>query len=96
MPTLRLFARFREIAGTDEITVEDGTVEEILNRASESFGPAFANGLKSAGVWVNGNPVGRDATVSADDEMAIIPPVSGGTYAAPRTQRSRRVAKSSM
>ena len=91
MPTLRLFARFREIAGTDEITVEDGTVEEILNRASESFGPAFANGLKSAGVWVNGNPVGRDATVSADDEMAIIPPVSGGTYAAPRTQRSMAV-----
>jgi molybdopterin converting factor small subunit len=91
MPTLRLFARFREIAGTDEMTVEDGTVEEILNRASESFGPAFANGLKSAGVWVNGNPVGRDATVSADDEMAIIPPVSGGTYAAPRTQRSMAV-----
>jgi molybdopterin converting factor small subunit len=91
MPTLRLFARFREIAGTDETIVEDGTVGEILDRASAAYGPAFANGLKSAGVWVNGNPVGRDATVGADDEMAIIPPVSGGTYAAPRTQRSLSV-----
>jgi molybdopterin converting factor small subunit len=91
MPTLRLFARFREIAGTDETIVEDGTVGEILDRASEAYGPAFANGLKSAGVWVNGNPVGRDATVGADDEVAIIPPVSGGTYAAPRTERSLSV-----
>jgi molybdopterin converting factor small subunit len=91
MPTLRFFARFREIAGTDEIVVEDGTVGEILDRASETYGPAFANGLRSAGVWVNGNPVDRGAAVGADDEMAIIPPVSGGTYAAPRTQRSLSV-----
>lgn len=87
MPTLRLFARFREIAGTDETVVEEGTVGEILERASETYGPAFANGLRTAGVWVNGNPVALDAAVGADDEVAIIPPVSGGTYAAPRTQR---------
>lgn len=87
MPTLRLFARFREIAGTDETTVEEGTVGEILDSASETYGPAFANGLRTAGVWVNGNPVDRDAAVGANDEMAIIPPVSGGTYAAPRTRQ---------
>ena len=88
MPTLRLFARFREIAGTDEIAVDEGTVGEILDRASASYGPAFANGLKTAGVWVNGDPVDRDAAVGANDEMAIIPPVSGGTYAAPSPQRA--------
>ena len=88
MPTLRLFARFREIAGTDEIAVDTGTVGEILDRASETYGPAFANGLKTAGVWVNGDPVKRDAAVGANDEMAIIPPVSGGTYAAPSQQRT--------
>ncbi len=88
MPTLRLFARFREIAGTDEIAVDAGTVGEILDRASETYGPAFANGLKTAGVWVNGDPVERDASVGANDEMAIIPPVSGGTYVAPSPQRA--------
>ncbi len=88
MPTLRLFARFREIAGTDEMVVDEGTVGEILDRAADEYGPAFTNGLRSAGVWVNGNPADRDAVVGPDDEMAIIPPVSGGTYAAPTTQRS--------
>lgn len=91
MPTLRLFARFREIAGTDEIVVDGGTVGEILDRASETYGPAFANSLKTSGVWVNGDPVDRDAVVGANDEMAIIPPVSGGAYAAPSTQRAATV-----
>ncbi len=85
MPTLRLFARFREIAGTDTVVVEEGTVGEILDRAAAEYGSAFENSLASAGVWVNGDPVDRSAPVGADDEMAIIPPVSGGSYAAPQT-----------
>ncbi len=91
MPKLRLFARFREIAGTDELTVEEGTVGEILDRASDTYGSAFANSLRTAGVWVNGNPSDRDVAVGADDEMAIIPPVSGGTYAAPQNGRTLTV-----
>ncbi len=86
MPTLRLFARFREIAGTDTVVVEEGTVGEILDRAAVEYGSAFENSLASAGVWVNGDPVDRSAPVGADDEMAIIPPVSGGSYAAPQTR----------
>lgn len=86
MPTLRLFARFREIAGTDTVVVEEGTVGEILDRAAAEYGSAFENSLASAGVWVNGDPVDRSAPVGADDEMAIIPPVSGGSYAAPQTR----------
>jgi molybdopterin converting factor small subunit len=86
MPTLRLFARFREIAGTDTVVVEEGTVAEILDRAAAEYGSAFENGLASAGIWVNGDPVDRSTLVGAHDEMAIIPPVSGGSYAAPRTR----------
>jgi molybdopterin synthase sulfur carrier subunit len=88
MPTLRLFARFREIAGTDTVVVEEGTVGEILDRAAAEYGSAFENSLASAGVWVNGDPVDRTAPVGAEDEMAIIPPVSGGSYAAPRTRQT--------
>jgi molybdopterin synthase sulfur carrier subunit len=86
MPTLRLFARFREIAGTDTVVVDEGTVGEILDRAAADYGSAFENSLSSAGVWVNGEPVDSSAPVGADDEMAIIPPVSGGSYAAPQTR----------
>jgi len=86
MPTLRLFARFREIAGTDTLTVDEGSVGDLLDALSTEYGPAFENGLKSAGVWVNGNPAERSVTVGADDEVAIIPPVSGGTYAQPQAQ----------
>lgn len=91
MPKLRLFARFREIAGTDELTVEEGTVGDILDGAADSYGPAFANGLRTAGVWVNGTPADRTTLVGPDDEMAIIPPVSGGTYAAPQTRQALTV-----
>lgn len=87
MPKLRLFARFREIVGTDEITVEEGTVGEILDRASDSYGSAFAHGLEVSGVWVNGNPADRDTIVGEDDEVAVIPPISGGAYAPPRTRQ---------
>jgi molybdopterin synthase sulfur carrier subunit len=86
MPTLRLFARFREIAGTDTVVVDEGTVGEILDRAAAEYGSAFDNSLSSAGVWVNGEPVERSAPVGVDDEMAIIPPVSGGSYAAQQTR----------
>ena len=91
MPTLRLFARFREIAGTDTLVVDEGTVGEILDGLSNEYGPAFANGLKAAGVWVNGDPVDRSFAVGKDDEVAIIPPVSGGTYAQPRPRPGARI-----
>ncbi|MEN8112861.1 MAG: MoaD/ThiS family protein [Actinomycetota bacterium] len=88
MAKLRLFARFREIAGTDTLDVDDGTVGEILDRTGAEYGPAFTKALGAAGVWVNGKPVERTASVGPDDEMALIPPVSGGSYAThepPRT-----------
>jgi len=92
MPTLRLFARFREIAGTDTVIVDEGTVGEILDSAAAEYGPAFENSLASAGVWVNGDPVDRAALVGPDDEMAIIPPVSGGTSAAHQTRTHSTLA----
>ncbi len=91
MPTLRLFARFREIAGTDTVVVDEGTVGEILDRAAAQYGSAFENSLASAGVWVNGDPVDREVPVGPDDEMAIIPPVSGGTYAPPTTRPAQAI-----
>lgn len=83
MATLRLFANLREFAGTDRVNIEATTVEDLLVKANERFGDRFTANAASAGVWVNGEPVEATTTISASDEVALIPPVSGGALATP-------------
>jgi molybdopterin synthase sulfur carrier subunit len=78
MATLRLFAHLRESAGTDSVDIEATTVAELIDAASARFGDRFAMGLSSAGVWVNGAAAEPGTTLSPADEVALIPPVSGG------------------
>jgi len=79
MPRLRLFANLREAAGTPEARIPGATVGEVIEEAGERFGGDFVAGLGAARVWVNGEPAATDAPVGEDDEVALIPPVSGGT-----------------
>lgn len=81
MPTLRLFANLREAAGTSSIELPGTTVADVLHEAAERFGPRFAAGLETSRVWVNGKPAGAETPVTPGDEVAVIPPVSGGTTA---------------
>ncbi len=78
MPTIRLFAGAREAAGTDRDTVEGATVGAVLDAAVVRFGADFAAMLPSCKVWVNGEPADRDDDVTDADEVAVLPPVSGG------------------
>lgn len=78
MATLRLFASAREAAGTDRIEVTEATVGEVLDAARVRFGTQFAAVLESSRVWLNGEPVDADAPVGPHDEVAVLPPVSGG------------------
>jgi molybdopterin converting factor small subunit len=76
-----MFARAREAAGTGAETVEAGaTLRAVLDDACARHGTDFALVLERSRVWVNGDePVEGDATVLRDgDEVAILPPVSGG------------------
>lgn len=78
MPTIRLFAAAREAAGTDRDTLDGTTVQSVLDAAVERYGSGFGALLGSCRVWVNGEPAeGRDAVTDAD-EIAVLPPVSGG------------------
>lgn len=78
MATLRLFAAAREAAGTGRTTVDGSTVGAVLDEAEARFGAAFAAVLGTSRVWVNGEPATRDRPVSPSDEVAVLPPVSGG------------------
>lgn len=81
MARLRLFANLRESAGTDTVEIDADTVSELLSQASDRFGERFASGLSSAGVWVNGQQADPSMSVVPSDEVALIPPVSGGALA---------------
>src|SRR3954451_11558336 len=79
---VRLFAVLRERAGRDslEIEVAEGaTVAEALRAVGAESEP-LAAALEAMPVVmaVNRSYVGKESTLSAGDERALIPPVSGG------------------
>jgi molybdopterin converting factor small subunit len=73
-----MFAQAREAAGTNRDDVPGATVSEVLAAATARYGDAFARVLPTCKVWVNGEPAGPDQAVGAADEVAVLPPVSGG------------------
>jgi len=75
---LRLFGPAREAAGTARITLPGQDVAAIIAAAEAQFGEAFSQVVAISNIWVNGEPAERDASVNDGDEVAVIPPVSGG------------------
>ncbi|MEY3361415.1 MAG: hypothetical protein RL531_1134 [Actinomycetota bacterium] len=77
---VRLFAAAREAAGAAELEVPVGPLGALLDDLVGRAGPDLAAVLAVSRVWVNGQePVrGRETEVCAGDEVAILPPVSGG------------------
>lgn len=78
MATLRLFAQAREAAGVGQDDLPDGEVAELLEVARQRYGSEFAAVLATSKVWLNGQPARDSDTVAAADELAVLPPVSGG------------------
>lgn len=78
VPTMRLFASAREAAGTGSDVFDGDTVGEVLAAAEARYGPRFSEVLGTCRVWLNGDDVGVEAPVAPTDEVAVLPPVSGG------------------
>jgi len=75
---IRLFAGAREAAGTGRDEIPGRTVAQVLDGAVERYGAGFAEVLSVSRVWVNGEPAAQEDPVSDSDEVAVLPPVSGG------------------
>jgi molybdopterin synthase sulfur carrier subunit len=75
---VRLFASAREAAGTGSDVIDGATVADVLQAAEIRYGQRFSDVLGTCRIWVNGNDVESDAIVGPNDELAVLPPVSGG------------------
>lgn len=76
---IRLFASLREEVGEETVSVEIGnpaTVETLL----DAFAAAYprAKSVGQALVAVNQEVANGETVVAAEDEIALLPPVSGG------------------
>jgi len=79
--TIRLFARLREVAGASDLTraIPDGSTAGDAWEALVAEFPALADHTRSISVAVN-EEYAKPATALRDgDEVAFLPPVSGGS-----------------
>jgi molybdopterin converting factor subunit 1 len=78
--TVKLFAILRERAGVDELSLDVSTgtkAADALDRLCESHGEIRAM-LSRCAIAINRQYVDREAVLHDGDELAVIPPVSGG------------------
>ena len=79
--TVRLFAMLRERAGSDSIEIEldDGaTVADAIEALGRDPGVGDLASRLPLRIAVNREYAPDEATISPGDELAAIPPVSGG------------------
>jgi molybdopterin converting factor small subunit len=78
MARLRLFGPASDAAGTKGEDVPGTNVGDVLAEACRRYGASFEEILRSSTVWLNGEETNTGAAVCAADEVAVLPPVSGG------------------
>jgi sulfur-carrier protein len=78
--TVRLFAQLRDLAGTSDVEcdVPDGaSVEDVWHMLLRDR-PALASFTRALSIAVNLDYARMNAPVHEGDEVAFLPPVSGG------------------
>jgi molybdopterin converting factor subunit 1 len=75
-----LFAHAATAAGHDEVVIDipDGVTVSACRRALADACPSLRDVLSTCAIAINRRVVSDDATVTAGDEVAVLPPVSGG------------------
>jgi len=78
--TVRLFARLRDIAGASELARDvapGATIGTVWRQLAADF-PALAQYERSISSAVNADYARMDQVLREGDEVAFLPPVSGG------------------
>ena len=75
---VRLFAALRELAGASEVEAEGDTVGEVIQVLSARYGERFSRVAEVGSVVVDGERASRETPVAGAQEIALLPPVSGG------------------
>lgn len=78
---LRLFARARDLVGLDSCDVElpdDATIADLRHRLAADY-PRLVGLLERSALAVNDDFAEDARLLTANDEVAVLPPVSGGS-----------------
>ncbi len=79
VPWVRLFWPLADVAGMRRVVLPGETVEDVLAAACARFGDGFTRHLRHCRVWVNGDSAPPDRRLDDGDDVALLPPVSGGS-----------------
>ncbi|XGI83779.1 ubiquitin-like small modifier protein 1 [Halorutilales archaeon Cl-col2-1] len=90
MADVRFSSALKKVTGETTTQVEAETVEEAIDRLTERYGDDFEDRLMDDGeiqrfvnLYVNGEDVrhgeGLETSIEDDDEISILPAVSGGS-----------------
>src|SRR5512135_3201517 len=86
---IKLFATLKDRAGSNHLEIDlpdDATVETLLNRLAVAY-PKIAPSLPTSLVAVNKEFAFGSTLIRAGDEIALFPPVSGGSIEYPEIFR---------
>lgn len=75
---VRLFAALRELAGSSEVEAEGASVAEVVDALSLRYGERFEKVARAGSVVVDGERADPDTGLSGSEQVALLPPVSGG------------------
>ena len=75
-----MFAALREAADASEVEASGKTVGEVVDALSAAYGERFGSIAAVSSFVVNGERAGRSTVIAEGDEVALLPPVSGGAF----------------
>jgi len=75
---VRLFAALRDLAGTSTVEVDAADVGSLLDGLTKAYGAEFGRIAAAGSVIVGDERADRRRRLDPADEVAILPPVSGG------------------
>ena len=75
---VRLFAALREIAGAPNVEAEGDTVGEVIDALAARYGERFEKVARAGSAVVDAERAEPSRPLASGEEVALLPPVSGG------------------